>query len=71
MAEESGEGNKVYIKCSISGKPAKVLLELKSKGYCRSNVDALSQGLLALWKEVVRRELEEAQLKASKKLEGE
>jgi len=65
------EFSKVHIRCSIDGEPARILVELKRRGLVRSHVDAISQGLMALWEKVVRRELEEAQLKASKRLAEE
>jgi hypothetical protein len=73
MTNRSGgkESNRVHIRCSINGEPARVLLELKHQGIIRSNADAVCQGLLALWEKVVKRELEEAQLKASKRLDEE
>jgi hypothetical protein len=62
---------RVHIRCAINGEPARILLELRHRGIIRSNADGVSQGLLALWEKVVRRELEEAQLKASKRLAEE
>jgi len=62
---------RVHIRCVINGEPARVLLELRRRGIIRSNADAVCQGLLALWEKIVRRELEEAQLKASKHLTEE
>jgi len=59
---------RVHIRCAINGEPARVLLELRRRGIIRSNADAVCQGLLTLWEKIVRRELEEAQLKASKRL---
>ena len=72
MSRENKERSaKVHIRCAINGEPARVLLELKHRGVIRSNADAVCQGLLALWEKVVRRELEEARLMASKHLEQE
>lgn len=65
------EFNGVHIRCQVTGEPAKILAELKKRGLVRSHVDAICQGLVCLWERVVKRQLEEAQLKASKKLEEE
>ena len=65
------ESNRVHIRCLIDGEPARILTELKNRGLVRSHVDAICQGLVCLWERVVKRQLEEAQLKASKKLEEE
>lgn len=65
------ESSRVHIRCSIDGEPARILLELKHRGIIRSNADAVCQGLLTLWEKVLRRELAEAEVKASKKLEEE
>jgi len=63
------ESNNVHIRCRITGEPAKILAELKKRGLARSYVDGICQGLVCLWERVVRRQLEEAQLKASQRLE--
>jgi len=65
------ESNVVHIRASIEGEPARILLQLKDRGIIRSYVDGVCQGLLALWRDVLKRELEEAQLKASKRLAEE
>jgi hypothetical protein len=61
----------VHIRCVVDGEPARILLELKKRGLVRSHVDGICQGLLALWREVLKRELEEAKVLASKRLELE
>lgn len=65
------ESSRVHIRCSIDGEPARILLELKHRGIIRSNADAVCQGLLTLWEKVLRRELQEAQLEASRELARE
>jgi len=65
------ESNVVHIRASIDGEPARILLQLKDRGIIRSYVDGICQGLLALWRDVLKRELEEAQLNASKRLAEE
>lgn len=69
--ENKERSARVHIRCAINGEPARILLELRHRGIIRSNADGVCQGLLALWEKVVRRELEEAQLKASKRLAEE
>jgi len=69
--ENKEKSARVHIRCMINGEPARVLLELRRRGIIRSNTDAVCQGLLTLWEKIVRRELEEAQLKASKRLAEE
>jgi len=63
------ESNVVHIRASIEGEPARILLELKRRGLARSNVDAISQSLITLWEKIIARELREAQLKTSQRLE--
>jgi len=65
------ESSNVHIRCQITGDPAKILTELKRRGLARSNVDAISQGLVCLWEKIVTRQLREAQLNASRRLEKE
>jgi len=62
---------RVHLRCSLAGEPARILSELKKKGVIRSYADGVCQGLLALWEKNIARELEEAQLKASKRLNEE
>jgi hypothetical protein len=69
--ENKERSARVHIRCAVDGEPARVLLELRRRGIIRSNADAVCQGLLALWEKAVRRELEEARLMASKRLEQE
>jgi len=65
------EPNSVHIRCQVTGKPAKILAELKKRGLVRSHVDAICQGLVCLWEQVLRRQLREAQLEASQRLQEE
>ena len=69
--EKESESERVFLKLAVVGKPAQILRVLKERGICRSHSDAVTQGLLCLWGKVLRMELLEGQVKASKKLEEE
>jgi len=68
---EESEKVKVRINCEIEGEPAQFLLDLKRRGLVTSNRDAVVQGLTSLYKNVLERDLQEAKLKASKRLSEE
>jgi len=57
----------VRVNTVISGEPARILLELKSRGIVLSNTDAVAQGLLALDERVLERDLAKARLRALEK----
>ena len=46
----------VRINGTLRDEPARVLLELKKRGLCRTNLDGISQGLLILWERVLDRD---------------
>lgn len=69
--EKESESERVFLKLAVVGKPAGILRSLKNKGICRSHSDAVTQGLLCLWKKVLEMELQEAQLEASRQLTQE
>jgi hypothetical protein len=48
---------------SIRGEPARIVEELKRRGIVRSNTDAFVQGVYALYKNVVERDLALARLR--------
>jgi hypothetical protein len=54
----------VRINGALRHEPARVLLELKRRGIARSNMDAIAQGLLALWEKTLDRDAKAARLKA-------
>lgn len=62
------ENVKVRINCEIQGKPAEIFLNLKKRGLVTSARDAVVQGLTSLYERVLQRELQEAKLKASRRL---
>jgi hypothetical protein len=55
--------DKLYIKCTISGEPARILLELKQRGLVNTNKDAVNQGLCALYNNVLERDLKQQKLR--------
>lgn len=63
--------DKLYIKCSISGEPARILLELKQRGLVNSNKDAVNQGLYALYNNILERDLKQLKLDENKKKQEE
>lgn len=63
MSRERMEASKVRVNCTLKGKPAEVLLELKRKGIVASVREAVVQGLLTLHTQIVERDLQEARLK--------
>jgi len=62
---------KVRINCEITGESARFLLELKRRGLASSNREVVVQALRSLRKEVLERDLQEAKLKASQRLNEE
>lgn len=61
---------KVRCNCTLTGKPAEVLLQLKQKGLVSSVRDAVVQGLMALNDIIIARELNEARLKTIERTEN-
>jgi len=61
----------VSVKCEVFGEPARIFWELKRRGIVRSARDAFVQGIMCLHEKVIARDLQLAQLKASKRLEEE
>lgn len=65
-----GEMNdKAVMKFTLVGEPARILRELKNRGVVQSYRDAVSQGLLLLYDETLRRELQMYRVSAAKRLE--
>lgn len=63
--------DKLHIKCTISGEPARILLELKQRGLVNSNKDAVNQGLCALYNSVLERDLKQLKLDEKQKKQEE
>ena len=65
------EPDKVYVKCTLRGEPARIFLELKERGVVRSVREAVVQGLLAVYERTMERDLRRAQVRASQRIEEE
>lgn len=62
---------RVRINCEVRGKPAEIFNELRRRGLVTSARDAVVQGLACLYEKVLERDLKEAQLKASRRINSE
>jgi hypothetical protein len=60
---------KVRINTTISGEPARILIELKNRGIATSNTDAIIQALFTLYDKIVERDLKTAQLRTLREVE--
>ena len=65
------ETDKVYVKCTLRGEPARIVVELKERGIVRSVREAVVQGLLTFYEKTMERDLKRAQARASRRLEEE
>ena len=62
---------KLHVKCTLTGEPARIVLELKERGIVRSVREAVVHGILAFYERTVERDLKNAQAKASLRLQEE
>ena len=69
MAHEEVE--KIYVKCTLEGEPARIVRELKQRGLVASVREAVVHGILTYHEKILHRDLELAQLKASRRLDRE
>ena len=69
MKREPNE--KLYVKCTLTGEPARMVLELKERGIVRSVREAVVHGILAFYEKTAERDLKNAQAKASLRLQEE
>jgi len=58
----------VWVKCELEGKPARIVKELKRRGIVKSVREAVVQGLLTYWDQVMVRDLREAQAQTSTRI---
>ena len=65
------EPEKVYVKCTLEGEPARIILELKERGIVKSVREAVVQGLLSFYERTMDRDLKWAQARASRRIEEE
>ena len=61
----------VWVKCELEGKPARIVRELKRRGMVKSVREAVVQGLLTYWDQVMVRDLREARAQASSRIAAE
>lgn len=55
----------LYVRCELEGKPAEIVDELKRRGIVKSAREAMVQGLLTYWDQVMTRDLREAQARSA------
>jgi len=65
------EPGKVYVKCTLRGEPARIVLELKERGIVRSAREAVVQGLLAFYEKITEQDLRIAQARTRRRFEEE
>jgi len=65
------EPGKVYVKCTLRGEPARIILELKERGIVRSVREAIVQGILAYYERISDQDLRTAQARTRRRLEEE
>ncbi|MBL7167274.1 hypothetical protein ISS40_01245 [Candidatus Bathyarchaeota archaeon] len=58
----------VWVKCELEGKPARIVKELKRRGIVKSVREAVVQGLLTYWDQVMVRDLREAQARTGTRI---
>ena len=58
----------VYVRCTLEGKPAEIVRELKRRGIVKSYREAVVQGILTYWDQVMVRDLREAQAQTSSRI---
>jgi len=58
----------VWVKCELEGKPARIVKELKRRGMIKSVREAVVQGLLTYWDQVMVRDLREAQARTGTRI---
>ena len=61
----------VWVKCELEGKPARIVRELKRRGMVKSVREAVVQGLLTYWDQVMVRDLREARAQTSSRIAAE
>ena len=61
---------RVYLKCTLRGDPALIVIELKERGIVGSMREAVVQGLFAFYESILERDLRRAQV-ASKRIAEE
>jgi len=62
---------KVYLKCTLRGDPALIVLELKERGIVGSVREAVVQGLFAFYERILERDLRRAQVASARRIAEE
>ena len=65
------EPGKVYLKCTLRGDPALIVLELKERGIVGSVREAVVQGLFAFYERILERDLRRAQVASARRFAEE
>ena len=68
---EKEKPRKVEVRCTLREEPARIVLELKERGVVANVREAVVHGLLAFHEKILDRDLKEAHVKASKRLDDE
>lgn len=61
----------MYVKCTLKGEPACIVLKLKERGIMRSSQEVVVQGFLAFYEEVTEQDLRTAQARTRRRFEEE
>ena len=69
LGKESSE--KLHVKCTLTGEPARIVLELKERGIVASVREAVVHGILAFYEKTSERDLKKAEARASLRLQEE
>ena len=62
---------KVYLKCTLKGDQALIILELKERGIVGSVREAVVQGLFAFYEKILKRDLRRAQVASARRIAEE
>jgi len=63
----SREPDKVYVKCTLTGEPARIVQELKQRGIVRSVREAVVHGILTYYEATMERDLKRVEAMAGSK----
>ena len=58
----------LYVRIELEGKPAEIIRDLKRRGIVKSAREAMVQGLLTYYDQLMTRDLREAQAKTSSRI---
>jgi len=62
---------RVYVKCVLTGEPARIIGEMRARGLARSVREAVTQGLLCYMERLNERDLRALQVRAGRRAEDE